>query len=362
MGEPEVIGRSRKLPKPPVPVQLGKTITIDDNEYMVLGRVVYQGWDDEDRWTWNEWMLGAQDGRMLWLSYDEKGFGLFTKKRFREKFDIQSDRSLQMGETRVSIRERYPAKIIGAEGELTWRAQENERLRMAEGAHAGKRYSIQKTGEELEIYEGRGVSEKQIAKSFNDENWVRRVERREARRANRKLIGAICIIFAFVSLSVALMLSALGQTVVQDQSVPLSATGATVPVTYTEARRASHVRLRLQGSIPENTFIELDVNMIAPDETISYLFSQSFWHETGYDEDGFWRETDYNTGGMFVPLDTGEHQLQIVVAESTAPGGLTATITVKKNIVVVQWFIGYAVLIGIAGVLFYMSVPSKAVT
>jgi len=363
MGDAEVVGKSRKLPKSPVPIELGSTITVEDVEYLVMGRVMYQGWDDEDRWSWNEWMLGAPDGRMLWLSFDEKGFGLFTKQRFRQQFDPRNDRTLAMGEVQVPIRERYPAKILGAEGELTWRAKENERLYMAEGARGGKRYSVQMTDEELEVYEGRGVDQRTIARAFKDEAWLGRIERRERNRQNRKLAGGICILFAFVALAAALMLSALGETVVQDQSVTLDADGANLPINYDIAGRPSHVRMRLRGSLPLNTFVDVDVNMIAPDGTVSYLFSQSFWHETGVDDEGRWEESDYNGAGMFVPLSTGQHQLQIVLADTTAdPSSLSANVTVQKGVVVLQWFIAYAVIAGIVGVLFYMSVPSKTVT
>ncbi|MEO0562939.1 MAG: DUF4178 domain-containing protein [Chloroflexota bacterium] len=358
-GDPEAIGKSRKLPRPPVPVELGKQISIEGTQYMVLGRVMYRGWDDEDSWQWNEWMLGAPDGRMMWLSYDEKGFGLFTKKRFRGEFDVQSSFSLNLGEENVPIRERYPAKIVGAEGELTWRPEAGDRLYMAEGARGGKRYSVQKTNEELEVYSGRGVSEMEIAKSFGDEKWIARVERRERNSENRKLIGGLCILFAFAAIAAAIMLSALGDAIVQDQTIRLTTEGATIPINFERTGRASAVRMELRGAIPVNTFVDVDVNMIAPDGTESYLFSQSFWHETGVDEDGRWVENDYRGSGMFVPLTTGPHQLQVVVDSSTVPDDVSANITIRRGVIVVQWFVGYAIIIGIIGVLFYMSAPTK---
>jgi ribosomal protein S27E len=361
MGDPTIAGKTRKLPKSPVPVKLGERFTVDGQSYLVLGRVMYQGWDDEDSWRWNEWMLGAENGQMLWLSYDEKGFGLFTKKRFREQFDPRSSSVLRIGDLSVPIRERYPAKILGAEGELTWRAQENEQLYMAEGARNGKRYSIQKTDEELEIYEGRGVSEKAIAESFGDQEWLTRITRREQAAGNRKTIGGLCLLFAVASVALAIMFSGMGERV-QEMSIPLTVEGASVPVTFDRAGRPAAVEMQLRDSLPENTTVDIDVSIISPDNTESDLFSQSFWHETGVDEDGFWRETDYRGTGIFVPLSNGEHRLRINVDTTTYNGpALTANVSIKRNIVVVQWFFGYAIVIGIIGVLFYMSVPSKRV-
>ncbi|MEM6282964.1 MAG: hypothetical protein AAF787_12270, partial [Chloroflexota bacterium] len=39
-GDPEVTGKTRKLPAPAVPVEIGKTITVEGVDYLVMGRVV----------------------------------------------------------------------------------------------------------------------------------------------------------------------------------------------------------------------------------------------------------------------------------------------------------------------------------
>lgn len=356
-GDPEVTGKTRKLPSPPKPIELGKTITVQGTSYMVLGRVAYMGWDDEDRWRWDEWLVGADDGRMLWLAYDEKGFSIFKKERFREPFNAQSDRSITLKGKTLYVKERYPARIVGAEGELTWRAKENERLYVAEGAQGGLRFSVQQTDEEIEVYTGRGVSELDIAKSFNDEKWIKQVQARKQRGENMRFAAGLCILFAIAALSAALMTSAIGERV-QQITVPLRESAEYVPLEFNRAERPAVVDMRLMGSIPENNYVDVDVSMIAPDETETYLFTKSFWHETGYDEDGFWRETDYNNTGMFVPLQEGAHRLMIRVDEQTFQGGMEAEVTVRRNIWVAQWFIGYAVVIGGVGVLLYMAAPT----
>jgi len=358
-GDPEVTGKSRKLPQSPVPIEFGKEITVDGNTYMVLGRVMYQGWDDEDRWSWNEWMVGAEDGRMLWLSYDEKGFSIFTKQRFRQPFNIQSDRVLEYKDQQIPIRERYPAKIVGAEGELTWRAQENERLFVAEGARGGKRYSVQKSEEELEVYEGRGVSEREIATAFDDAPWMERIETRERRQGNRKLIGAMCVIFAFIGLAAGIMLSALGDPAVENQTITLMADGASIDIPYNVPGRPSRVRMELRDTMPVNTFVDVDVTMFTPSEEESYLFSQSFYHETGVDSDGRWTERDYSGSNTFVPVESGNHQLRIAVSNTNLSNSVTANVSVTRNAMAVRWFIIYAVIVGIVGIGFYMSVPNN---
>lgn len=360
MGDPEVTGRTRRLPKPPKPVEIGKTITIEDMGYIVLGRVVYQGWDDEDRWTWNEWMLGADDGRLLWLSYDETGFGLFTKKRFRSQFDAKSSRTLEMGEDKIFIKERYPAKIIGAEGELTWRASEDDRLYMAEGFSKGKKYSIQQTEEELEVYEGRSVKESDVARAFDDEDWLKQIESHNNRRATMSTVATLAVIFAVVSLLMAAVVSAQGESIEQT-TIPLSRSGtSTALVNFNQPGRPAVVDMNLSSTLTENTYLDVDLNVVAPDGTVSYLFTTSFWHETGYDDEGFWRDHRTNGTGMFVPLETGDHKVQLTVDQnSTFNGDISATVTIRRNAWASQWLVVYGVVVGIIGVLVWFSTPAR---
>src|SRR5688572_15466662 len=93
----EIIGKGRKIPPPPIPLALGDKGTIAGAEYVVIGRVLYTGHDDEDTFSWNEWLMGAPDGRMLWLSLDETGLALFQKLRFRSQFDARSSSALDLG-------------------------------------------------------------------------------------------------------------------------------------------------------------------------------------------------------------------------------------------------------------------------
>lgn len=357
VGDPEVTGKSRRLPRPAKPVRIGKTITIEGTSYMVLGRVRYTGWDDEDRWSWDEWMIGSDDGRLLWLAYDEKGFSIYTKQRFREQFDPRTSMSIKIKDKNYPIVERYTARIVGAEGELTWRAKENERLYVAEGSRGGLRYSVQQTDEELEVYTGKAVSELDIAKSFDDKAWVRQVQARINRGENMRLAAGLTILFAIAALSLAIFTSAFGERVEQT-SMRLAETQQSFPVNFNQAGRPALVNVSLNGALPENTFVDLDVSMVAPDGTESFLFTKSFWHETGFDEDGFWRETDYNENGMFVPLDSGEHRLMVTVPDNAPAANLTADVTIRRNVWVAQWFVGYAVVMGIVGVLMYMAAPS----
>lgn len=295
---------------------------------------------------------------MLWLSYDEKGFGLFKKERFRESFNAKIDQKLTLGDKTFFVHERYPAKIIGAEGELTWRAKESERLYVAEGAHANTRFSVQQTDQEIEVYTGVGASELDIAQSVGDEGWIRKVKARIAMGEYMRIFGGVAILFAIAALSLSLILSALGENV-QETTVPLRETRTALPVEFNEPGRPALVSLQMNGGMPVNNYVDVDVSIEAPDGTESYLFTKSFWHETGVDEDGRWEERDYNEEGRFVPLEAGQHEVLIEVSDQTFSGDLTAEVTIRRNIWVLRWLFGYAILSGGLGILAYMAAPGK---
>ncbi|MEO1444323.1 MAG: DUF4178 domain-containing protein, partial [Chloroflexota bacterium] len=248
-GDAEVTGKTRKLPAPAVPVEIGKTITVEGVKYMVLGRVVYLGWDDEDRWQWDEWQVGAEDGRMLWLAYDEKGFSIYKKERFRSQFNARTDRAIELKSGTFPIHELYPARIVGAEGELTWRAQEDERLYVAEGARGGQRYSVQQTEEEIEVYTGVGVSELEVAKAFNDEKWIKRVNARVTRGEHMRMIGGLSILFAIGAIAMAIAVSAIGERVEQTV-VPIRESAEFVDVDFNQPGRPAVVNMSLRGGLP----------------------------------------------------------------------------------------------------------------
>jgi hypothetical protein len=193
---PSVIGESGKLKTSPVPIELGSTFKHDDTEYMILGRVAYAGWDDEDTWEWNEWLLGADDGRLLWLAHDERGFSIYTKERFRQPFNMDSDKVLELNGDKIWIRERYPARILGAAGELTWRAKENESLKVAEGAKHGKRYSIQATEDEMELYTGKAIPMSAVAQATANQEWFEKTQRRVERGKTQRMVAGICLGFS----------------------------------------------------------------------------------------------------------------------------------------------------------------------
>lgn len=354
-GDAEVLSKGgRKLPPSPVPINLGDTIKLLGDEYFVMGRVIYRGWepgDTSDYWVWNEWLLGAQNGQMLWLVHDETGLGLFRKIRFRSQFDAKTSRTLEVGDGKKAfINERYPAQIVGAEGELTWRATRGEQLWVAEGAGFGKKYSIQQTESELEVHEGKAISEIELADAAGNETWKSQIKNRANWGLTLGLMALIAVIFGVVALVGAAMANATGD-VITDETITLSKANpeATFPINFAQAERPAIVGINMQSSLPENSALDVEISIISPDETETVLFETEFWHETGRDEDGPWREWSYSGSDMFVPFQAGDHTMKFILGDSPIDT-MTANIEIRANHIVPVWLIVYGVIVGGAGI------------
>lgn len=359
-GEPSVVGKTKKLAPPPVPIKVGAMITLNGVQYFVLGRVAYFGWDESDRsdtWRWNEWLLGAADGRLLWLSLDEKGFALFKKLRLRAPFDPRRDSTIPVGDGRTArVHERYPAQITGAEGELTWRAAQGENLYMVEAAAFGKRYSVQWTPEELEVYEGDPIDEMALAQAFGDQAWVKRVKAKASRVMLQATIGVICIFFAAVALVLAFLASNTGE-MVATQSFQLSTASpiVTFPVEFDQTGRPAIISMRTPNTLPVNSSVDVEVSVTAPNEVKTFLFTKSMWHETGRDDEGPWTDTKYKVSDMFVPTLTGQHQLEFALEDAVAVDGIALNVSVKRNHTFPLWYVVYGVVVGVIGALLLFS-------
>src|SRR5687767_6808185 len=70
--EAQELGRGRGINSAPRPIKIGDSAKLQDIDFFVMGRVLYEGWDTEDKWEWTEWLLGASTGQLMWLSHDKE--------------------------------------------------------------------------------------------------------------------------------------------------------------------------------------------------------------------------------------------------------------------------------------------------
>lgn len=364
MGDPEVLARANRVPPPQKPVRVGQIGTFKDVECIVLGRIAYRGWDNNDAsdtWYWDEWLLGAKDGRMFWLSYyKEDGFILWHKMRIKEQFDTFSVRQLPIGNGKIAhVRERYPAAVQGAEGELTKQVKPNEMLRVVEAAGDGKRYSVQANAQELEMYEGIPMDEKAVAAAFKNDQWAKTAGRQMATQGILSFAAMAFLVFGVFGLILAAAMWSSGQ-VAYEETVQLSQTNpvAVIPIDV-NTRRPLQISLEVENELPTNSYAEVDLTVVDPQDQEIYLYTKEFWHETGVDSEGSWTEKDYDTSRRYMPSSTGPHEIEIELSEiSTNVQTVDVHVKVRKNHVVASWLLGYGIITVVLGFVFLgMSAP-----
>jgi hypothetical protein len=178
-----IIGQTDPQFKPAMPIELGMEGTFEGKLHQVIGWVRYEGWDDEDKWQWDEWLLASADGEFRWLSYDsEEGFHLYQKITPREPFDPRTATSIKVPGGVARVIERSPARIVTLAGELTWRGKVGDELKYVDAKRGKILYSIEYTREELEVFEGHPWSEIRIWKAFGREDLTQQARQRATQR------------------------------------------------------------------------------------------------------------------------------------------------------------------------------------
>jgi hypothetical protein len=358
MEEAKILSKGTKIPAPPVPIFPGDKAKLNNVDYFVMGRVVYRGWDDEDRWHWHEWMLGGADGSLVWLSYsDDEGFVMFRKLRVRVPFDADFGDAIPTGNDGhfAPVVERYPAKILAAEGELTWQAKLGEDLKMVEGKLGNTFYSVQKTETELEIYEGIAITTKEVAEAFGHKKWKEAIESRGETRSVILMVASAAVVLAIISACAGLVLGGMNGQAIQTQNFVLNSAQpvATFPVAINGRGRPAKVELQMNNTLPMNTFAGVEVSVTDPTGDDLYELSNDFWHESGYDE-GYWEESDYKASGRFVPPQGGNYTVEVALGErSPGVGQMNVQVSVYENTFLPSWFWIYAVLTAIVGCLLF---------
>jgi len=180
-----IIGQADRQVKPMVPIELGMEWKYKGQQYQVIGWIRYEGWDDEDTWQWEEWLLVSGSGQYRWLSYDpeKKQFQLYKKISPRAPFNPRRDTNIKVPGGVARIVERAPARIAALAGELTWRAKVGDELNYIDARRGSVPYSVEYNTEELELLEGINLPETEIWQGFGRDDLLQEARQRKTERS-----------------------------------------------------------------------------------------------------------------------------------------------------------------------------------
>jgi hypothetical protein len=141
-------------------ILLGKTGTLKGKRLTSIGRLQYQGQDDEDTWVWEELLLTDGSSR-YWLEYEPEysRFTLFAEVPVPTQ--PPQGKAVDLNET---------GTLTSVEGELPWVPAIGERVTYSTyQTKTDELYSIENEGEEAEHFRGDILDSKEVALAFGIE-------------------------------------------------------------------------------------------------------------------------------------------------------------------------------------------------
>jgi hypothetical protein len=337
-----VVGQLSRRYKPSMPIELGMEGTFDDQRYQVIGWLRYEGWDDEDRWRWDEWLLASSIGQLRWLSYDsEDGFLLQKEIAPTQAFNPSTASSIPVPGGSARITERSPARIISLAGELTWQAKAGERMRYIEAKLGNLRYSVEYSRDEIELLEGSAISDLTVWRAFGRQDLVEKTIEDSKRKRQYLSMAGICAVFILLSCMGGVFTTLTGRKLVTQEIQVSAAERAVGPFEVTAPGRVHKVSLRARG-LPVNSWAVVDVSVLDEEDQEYYLAGSEFWDEEGRDSDGYWHESDLAASHLFIPDTAGQYTLYLVMDEATVQT-VDVEVTVKSGV----WLGRYFVILGV---------------
>lgn len=182
----EVLGQARRDQRPRGLLCLGMTAERDGKRWEVIGLLVFEGSDEGETWTWDEWLLMSEDGRYAWIGHDEGKYSWQTlltptDPPMIETLEYKDTLSLD-GKT-LHVRERGRARISMLDGELTWKACPGDQISYYD---LSSNYSIEVTEDEIEFYSCKPMRSQEIYEQFSMTEHLEILAEVEARRQVRK--------------------------------------------------------------------------------------------------------------------------------------------------------------------------------
>ena len=153
---------------PNVPFKIGMRGEIEGIEWTIIGWIVYRSEDDVND-KWSEFLLFSPLYGYSWLIYE--GGKISFSKRVRDfnlqKWEENSSTAFYRRGHYLLEEEAYNSLVYFVQGELTWIAKKNDKIRYWDYKKSTKEsLSIEQSHNELEVYYSKKVDAKKVYESF----------------------------------------------------------------------------------------------------------------------------------------------------------------------------------------------------
>ncbi|MCX7680111.1 MAG: DUF4178 domain-containing protein, partial [Spirochaetes bacterium] len=166
------------------PFKLGAKGTLDGIEYEIIGRIRYQ---DEEEWevdVWDEWLAVTSEGTYHWF-VEEDGTIYAYEEYVPSSMNLDAEGNKFEFEGKLYSKKStgFVARIVYAEGELTWKPEIGEPMQCYD-FHVGKNhYTIEQSEDEVSVTKGKRIPLRKIIMAFCKEEYFEKYERTMLKRA-----------------------------------------------------------------------------------------------------------------------------------------------------------------------------------
>jgi hypothetical protein len=328
--------------------------TFKEEVHQVIGWIRYEGWDDEERWRWDEWLLASATGKYRWLSYDpEEGFVLQERISPLAPFDPRRATSIKVPGGAARVTERAPARVIALDGEMTWQCTVGDQVAYLEAQRGSARYSVEYTKNEIELFQGQALSDSEVWTAFGREDLAEKAKKTTEWNSAYKVLALFCVLLTLLSCFAALAAGFTGETLTTQQVQVSQGEGKAEsigPITITQPDKVHRINLRA-GGLPVGNWAVVDVSIRGGDGEL-YLFSGEFWDEEGRDGDGYWHENDLNASHLFKLETPGDYHLDLSMEEATVQS-VPVSVTVEQGLWLGRYFVIFTIICGVLAYIFF---------
>ncbi len=159
--------------KPYMPIKIGKTGKLKGVQFVAIGVIQYEQYDDGEMYRWLEYLMFSGTHGYAWLCFEDGHWVLMHEVKDIPddpiEFSLPRKTSFKVRDKTFKSFESGSAQIAFVEGEMTWQARQKEKIIFMDAVCPPYIYSMEKRGSEIEFFWGEYIPHTEIAESFKIE-------------------------------------------------------------------------------------------------------------------------------------------------------------------------------------------------
>jgi hypothetical protein len=328
-----------------LPLQIGMLGTLKGVEFRVIGLISYRAAED----VWTEFCLFSPTHGYAFLSWSNGHFVFHRRERdipfpATSWAKLKPKHKIRLGGRSFRFYEAYPAEVLDVAGELPWRAEVGDQLRLAEAIAPPFVLDQENEGDEWEYFLGEYIDHEVIAKGFglslrppsgvHPAMPFKPSPLGQALSANGRWFAALALITL-----VLLIIMGSGQRVLEQgfywQQISQAEGVETQPFEVKDVDRLVEAEF---SSGVNNAWLWLEVSLLKDGEPLFTTGKEiSYYH--GVEGGESWSEGSQSASLLFKVPEPGTYQLQLSAEGGGSSFQQGLSLRVAEGVLLLRWFL-----------------------